>query len=66
MAHTFKTDPDWIKEARHPYQLAHTTHRRGLSKRIRASERREMDRILRDMEASDTTLQELTTRWAVA
>lgn len=57
MAHTYKTDPDWVKEARgeawHPARFgsAYTAHRRGLSKRIRARERREMDRILRDLEA---------------
>lgn len=60
MAHTYKTDPDWVKEARGEawrpsqsarYGSAHTAHRRDLSKRIRARERREMDRIMRDMEA---------------
>lgn len=60
MAHTYKTDPDYVKEARgedwHPSQFArtgsaYTKHHRDLSKRIRARERREMDRILRDMEA---------------
>lgn len=57
MSHTYKTDPDWVKEARrHPspfarYGSAYTTHRRDLSKRIRARERREMDRIMRDIEA---------------
>ena len=60
MAHTFKTDPWHVKEARgavwHPSQFArdssaYTAHRRDLSKRIRARERREMDRILRDIEA---------------
>lgn len=60
MAHTYKTDPDWIKEARgeawHPSQFArygsgYTRHTRDLSKRIRARERREMDRIMRDLEA---------------
>ena len=60
MAHTYKTDPDYVKEARgeawRPSQFArtgsaYTKHRRDLSKRIRARERREMDRILRDMEA---------------
>lgn len=57
MAHTYKTDPDYVKEARgadrrHTHLgSAYTKHRRDLSKRIRARERREMDRILRDMEA---------------
>lgn len=60
MAHTFKTDPWHVKEARgeacHPTQFArehsaYTSHRRDLSKRIRARERREMDRIARDIEA---------------
>lgn len=60
MAHTYKTDPDHVKEARgeawHPSQFRrehslYTRHTRDLSKRIRARERREMDRILRDMEA---------------
>lgn len=57
MAHTYKTDPDWVKEARgeawHPSQFARygSAHTRGLSKRIRARERREMDRIMRDLEA---------------
>lgn len=60
MAHTFKTDPWHVKEARgvawHPSQFArygsaYTRHTRDLSKRIRARERREMDRIMRDLEA---------------
>ena len=60
MAHTYKTDPDWVKEARveagHPSQFArygsaYAAHRRDLSRRIRARERREMDRIMRDIEA---------------
>ncbi len=60
MAHTFKTDPDWVKGARgeawHPSQFArygsaYTRNHRDLSKRIRARERREMDRIMRDLEA---------------
>lgn len=60
MARTYKTDPDYVKEARgeawHPSQLArcgsrYTRHTRDLSKRIRARERREMDRIMRDIEA---------------
>lgn len=60
MAHTYKTDPYWVKEARgeawRPSQFArygsgYTRNRRDLSKRIRARERREMDRIMRDLEA---------------
>lgn len=60
MAHTFKTDPWHVKKARgeawHPSEFArehspYTAHRRDLSKRIRARERREMERIARDIEA---------------
>lgn len=60
MAHTYKTDPWHVKEARgvawHPTQFArehspYTKARRDLSKRIRARERREMERIARDLEA---------------
>lgn len=57
MAHTYKTDPDWVKEARgeawHPSQFARygSAYTRDLSKRVRARERREMDRIMRDIEA---------------
>lgn len=60
MAHTFKTDPWHVKEARgaawHPSEFRRerslfTRHNRDISKRIRARERREMDRIARDMEA---------------
>lgn len=60
MAHTFKTDPWHVKEARgvawHPSEFRrdhspYTKVRRDLSKRIRARERREMERITRDMEA---------------
>lgn len=60
MAHTFKTDPWHVKEARgaacHPTQFAreyspYTKARRDISKRIRARERREMERITRDIEA---------------
>ncbi len=49
MAHTYKTDPWHVKEARgeswHPSQFArehsyYTKHRRDLGKRIRARERR--------------------------
>lgn len=76
MAHTYKTDPDYVKEARGegglPSRFARvgnpfTRHRRDLSKRVRARERREMDRILRDMEAwgdyvpSGETLREFDT-----
>lgn len=62
MSHTYKTDPWHVKEARgvawHPREFrrehsVHTKHRRDLSKRIRARERREMDRIVREMEAWD-------------
>lgn len=75
MAHTFKTDPWHVKEARgeawHPTQFARehspfTKSRRSLSKRIRARERREMERIARDVEAwgayfpTGTTLREYT------
>lgn len=60
MAHTFKTDPWHVKEARgvawHPREFArehspYTRNRRDIAKRIRARERREMDRIARDIEA---------------
>lgn len=60
MAHTYKTDPYWVKEARgetwSPSQFArhgsgYTRNHRDLSKRVRARERREMDRIMRDLEA---------------
>lgn len=60
MSKTYKTDPWDVEEAHgedwRPPQFArersvYTKHRRDLSKRIRARERREMDRILRDMEA---------------
>lgn len=44
MAHTYKTDPWHVKEARgaawHPTHSPYTFHRRDLSKRIRARERR--------------------------
>ena len=54
MSKTYKTDPWDVKEARdaawHPREFRRE-HTRDLSKRIRARERREMDRILRDMEA---------------
>ena len=73
MSKTYKTDPWDVKEARgvawHPreFRREHSLHTRDLSKRIRARERREMDRILRDMEAwgdyipSGTTLREFDT-----
>ena len=60
MAHTYKTDPWHVKESRgaawHPAQFArehppYTSHRRDIAKRIRARERREMERIARDMES---------------
>lgn len=60
MAHTFKTDPWHVKEERgvswHPTQFArehspYTKARRDIAKRIRARERREMERIARDIEA---------------
>ena len=63
MAHTFKTDPWHVKEARnaawHPSEFRRehslfTKHRRDIAKRIRARERREMERIARDMEAWDS------------
>ena len=62
MAHTYKTDPYCVKEARGeewaPTQFRRehsvfTRHTRGPSKRIRARERREMERIARDMKAWD-------------
>lgn len=53
MAHTFKTDPWHVKEARgaawHPTQFAREYS--PYTKRIRARERREMERITRDIEA---------------
>lgn len=73
MSKTYKTDPWYVKEARgvawHPreFRREHTRHPRDLSKRIRARERREMDRITRDIEAwgdyvpSGTTLREFET-----
>lgn len=60
MAHTFKTDPWHVKEARgvawHPREFRrehslYTKARHDIAKRIRARERREMDRIARDIEA---------------
>lgn len=76
MAHTFKTDPWHVKEARgaawHPSEFAResslfTKHRRDIAKRIRVRERREMERIARDIEAwgdyfpSGATLREFAT-----
>lgn len=46
MSKTYKTDPWDVKEAR-----GVAWHPRDLSKRIRARERREMERITRDLEA---------------
>lgn len=57
MSKTYKTDPWDVKEARsvawHPreFRREHTRHTRDLSKRIRARERREMERITRDLDA---------------
>lgn len=62
MAHTYKTNPWHVKEARgiewHPSEFARehslfTRRNSDISKRIRARERREMERIARDMEAWD-------------
>lgn len=62
MSRTYKTDPYGVKEARgttwNPREFARersvfTAHRRDLPKRIRARERREMERIARDIEAWD-------------
>lgn len=54
MSKTYKTDPWDVKEARgvawHPREFRRE-HTRDLSKRIRARERREMERITRDLEA---------------
>ena len=76
MSKTYKTDPWDVKEVRgvawHPREFRrehslYTRHTRDLSKRIRARERREMDRIIRDIEAwgdyvpSGTTLREFDT-----
>ena len=57
MSKTYKTDPWDVKEARdvawHPRELRRerSLYTRDLSKRIRARERREMERITRDLEA---------------
>lgn len=62
MAHTFKTDPWHVKEARgtawspREFRREHsmfTRHNRDISKRIRARERREMERITRDLSVWD-------------
>lgn len=54
MSKTYKTDPWDVKETRgatwHPREFRRE-HTRDLSKRIRARERREMERITRDLEA---------------
>lgn len=47
MSRTYKTDPWYVKEARG----AARHHPRDLSKRIRASERREIERIIHNLEA---------------
>lgn len=57
MSKTYKTDPWAVKEARgaawHPreFRRERSLYARDLSKRIRARERREMERITRDIEA---------------
>jgi len=60
MSKTYKTDPWAVKEARgaapRPREFRrerslYTRHTRDLSKRIRARERREMERITHDLEA---------------
>lgn len=57
MSKTYKTDPWDVKEARgvvcHPreFRRERSLYTRDLSKRIRARERREMERITRDLEA---------------
>lgn len=63
MSKTYKTDPWDVKETRE----LHREHARDLSKRIRARDRREMERITRDLDAwesyypTGTTLRELQT-----
>lgn len=63
MSKTYKTDPWDVKETRE----LHRKHTRDLSKRIRARDRREMERITRDLDAwesyypTGTTLRELQT-----
>lgn len=49
MSKTYKTDPWDVKEARGTQW--HPQDTRDLSKRIRARERREMERITRDLDA---------------
>lgn len=73
MSKTYKTDPWDVKEthgaARHPreFRRERPLHTRDLSKRIRARERREIERITRDLEAWESyyptgaTLRELET-----
>ena len=73
MSKTYKTDPWDVQETRgvawHPreFRRQHSLHTRDLSKRIRARERREMERITRDIEAWESyyptgaTLRELET-----
>lgn len=57
MSKTYKTDPWHVKEARgvawHPreFRRERSPYARDLSKRIRARERREMERITHDLEA---------------
>lgn len=57
MSKTYKTDPWDVKEARgvawHPREFRRqgSPYTRDLSKRIRARERREMERITRDLDA---------------
>ena len=57
MSKTYKTDPWDVKEARgaawhhRESRREHSLYTRDPSKRIRARERREMERITRDLEA---------------
>ena len=50
MSKTYKTDPWDVKETRNTREFRRE-HTRDLSKRIRARERREMERITRDLDA---------------
>ena len=50
MSKTYKTDPWDVQEARES-RRERSRHTRDLSKRIRARERREMERITHDLEA---------------
>lgn len=73
MSKTYKTDPWDVKETRgatwHPreFRRERSPYTRDLSKRIRARERREMERITRDLDAwesyypTGTTLREFET-----